>query len=80
MTEVFETNPRLFPSKLMAREEDRALFERLLGSGLPTQIGIESLLALKQAAQLAGLTDHQVERVFAENAKRLLSDRFGRTK
>jgi len=42
------------------------------GDGSPTLVGIESLLALKQAAQLAGLGDADVESIFSHNARGLL--------
>jgi len=38
----------------------------------PTLVGIESLLALQQAARLAGLGDADVERIFRDNARDLL--------
>jgi glutamate-1-semialdehyde 2,1-aminomutase len=40
--------------------------------GRPTKIGIESLLALKQACCALALTDADVERVFRGNAEKLL--------
>ncbi|MGB7157620.1 MAG: amidohydrolase family protein [Tepidisphaeraceae bacterium] len=41
--------------------------------GQPTLIGIESLLALKQAVKLAGLGDAEVEAIFFRNATNLLA-------
>jgi len=40
--------------------------------GQPTLVGIESLLALQQAARTACLTDGDLERVFRDNARDLL--------
>ena len=42
------------------------------GDGSPTLVGIESLLALKQAANLARLSDADVESIFCHNARALL--------
>ena len=42
------------------------------GDGSPTLVGIESLLALKQAARLIRLTDAEVESIFCSNAGHLL--------
>ena len=42
------------------------------GDGSPTLVGIESLLALKQAAELARLGDADVESIFSHNARTLL--------
>ena len=39
----------------------------------PTLIGIESLLALRQAARTCGLTDGDVEQVFRETARQVLA-------
>jgi glutamate-1-semialdehyde 2,1-aminomutase len=38
----------------------------------PTLVGIESLLALRQAARLGALGDAEVERIFRDNARELL--------
>ena len=43
--------------------------------GQPTLVGIESLLALRQAVRLAGLGDADVEAIFRDNAIALLSGR-----
>lgn len=40
--------------------------------GQPTLVGIESLLALRQACQLLDITDEGVERIFGTNARELL--------
>jgi len=42
------------------------------GREAPTLVGVESLLALKQAALLAGLGDGEVEAIFCRNARDLL--------
>ena len=47
------------------------------GDGSPTLIGIESLLALKQAAGLARLRDGDVEAIFSRNARGLLGVQRG---
>lgn len=39
----------------------------------PTLIGIESLLALRQAARTRSLTDREVEQIFCETARRVLA-------
>ena len=41
--------------------------------GLPTLVGIESLLALKQACRTLCLKDDDLERIFSKNAKQLLN-------
>lgn len=43
--------------------------------GQPTLVGIESLLALRQAVRLAGLSDADVEAIFRDNAAALLGAR-----
>lgn len=51
-------------------------------TGRPTIVGLESLLALQQACQLARLSDAEIKLVFRHNAERLLasvgSERIGR--
>jgi glutamate-1-semialdehyde 2,1-aminomutase len=45
------------------------------GSGVPTLVGLESLLALKQACRRMNLRDSDVERIFRTNAHDLLGIR-----
>ena len=43
--------------------------------GRPQLVGIESLLALKQACRTLGLTDGDIEQIFSENARQMLAIR-----